>query len=826
MPYHLATPPHPEWGKLSREAEAAKKKFPFRHRASRRARLNFRVGRLRLECIIVDSRPTMKFSLRWLKEYIDLAVPADAMLEKLTLSGTEVEQVTRSGLESPLVVVAQILSSVQHPNADRLRVCQVNDGKGTRQIVCGAKNFRDGDKAPLALPGATLPGNFTIKESKLRGELSQGMLCSAKELALSDDAEGLLILPAEAPVGMPFAEYQPGDTVFELEITPNRPDLLSYRGLAREIAALGAGKLREISVVPPVIDPGGKPWEIRLRASDLGPLYTASHLVDVQVGPSPMWLQKAIAATGHRPINNVVDITNYVLFETGQPLHAFDAVKLSGRQIEVRRARAGEKLQALDDKTYELSSDDLVIADGQGPVAIAGVMGGQSTCVDESTKQIILETAWFSPATVRRTSRRLGLISDSSYRYERRVDPEALLAARNRALQLLVELTGARVVSEASALQDAPLPRGPIVLRQARIDRLLGVSISELETEGMLSRLGCEKVTAALGQTTWQAPSYRDDLAREVDLIEELARLRGLDGIPGRLVAGLQPESTADRIQARLSRLRRALAARGWDECVTDALVEKRFASAESAIELINPLNESYTHLRSSLKSSLLQVAAKNLSRGVAGVQLFELGKVYQRRGDTTHEPLRLGLLIAGEAREAHWDQPARSSDYFDLAGILDLLTHHAAVAPGDILFSGAVSADEARRQGLKAGVYYAEIDLQGALSREAVPETYQPLTPYPPIRRDLAVVVPKSTPQAQVEQALLDSKAPFLQEVKLFDVFTDASGEKISREQKSLAYALTYRSPERTLTEREINDAQTLVRKKLAAELACTFRE
>ena len=276
----------------------------------------------------------MKFSLRWLKSYLDLDVPVPEMLEKLTLSGTEVEHVATTGVDSPHLVVAQIVSSVQHPNADRLRVCQVNDGKGVRQIVCGAKNFKDGDKAPLALPGAKLPGGLVIKESKLRGELSQGMLCSAKELALADDAEGLLILPPDAPVGTLFSEYQPGDTVFEVEVTSNRPDLLSYRGIAREIAATGAGRVKTLFSSAPSFPQTASKWQVNLGAPAVGPYYTATHLTGVKVAPSPPWLQEAIAATGHRPINNVVDITNYVLFETGQPLHAFDAARLQGRAIE------------------------------------------------------------------------------------------------------------------------------------------------------------------------------------------------------------------------------------------------------------------------------------------------------------------------------------------------------------------------------------------------------------------------------------------------------------------------------------------------------------
>ena len=768
----------------------------------------------------------MKFSLRWLNNYIDLTVPVPQMLEQLTLAGTEVEHVSVTGVESPYIVVAQILSSVQHPNADRLRVCQVNDGKGVRQIVCGAKNYKDGDKAPLALPGAKLPGDFTIKESKLRGELSQGMLCSAKELALAEDVEGLLILPADAPVGKLFSEYQPGDTMFDVEITSNRPDLLSYRGMAREIAAIGAGKLKEVPSPAISFPANASAWTAQLDAPDLGPYYTATHLKNVKVGPSPAWLQEAIASTGHRPINNVVDITNYVLFETGQPLHAFDAAKLQGNKISVRRARAGEKLEALDDKTYELLADDLVIADAQTAVAIAGVMGGKPTGVDESTTEIVLEAAWFQPATVRRTSRRLGLMSDSSYRYERRVDPGALLAARDRALALLIELTGATISSAASIAGAPPQGRVPITLRTKKIAGLLGVEVPSATVEENLTRLGCAKVPASSEETVWQPPTFRDDLVREVDLIEEIARIHGLDGVPSRVTAGLHPETDADRSHQRLLRLRHALATRGWDECVTDALIERRFATADIALEMANPLSELQTHLRPALKTSLLQVAAKNLARSVAQLRLFEVGRVYEKREQSTHEPLRLGLLVAGLGAEAAWHQGERPADYYDLSGAVDLLLKNANITGKDILEAGPLSPSELKIHGIKVPVFYAEIALDAWLSRAPQPERYQPVPAFPPVRRDLAVVLPKAVPQAKVEEVIRQAKAPNLESVRLFDLFLDPKGEKIPADHKSLAYALTYRASDKTLTEKEVNDAHDLVRKKLVADLACTFRE
>jgi phenylalanyl-tRNA synthetase beta chain len=769
----------------------------------------------------------MKFSLHWLRHYIDLTVPVPQMLDQLTLAGTEVEHVAAKGVDSPYIVVAQIVSSVQHPNADRLRVCQVNDGTGMRQIVCGAKNYKDGDKAPLALPGAKLPGDFVIKESRLRGELSQGMLCSAKELALAEDAEGLLILPADAPIGKKFSEYMPGDTVFEVEVTSNRPDLLSYRGIAREIAAIGAGTLKEF-VPPQLTFPTAAPaFTSQLSAPELGPYYTATHLTGVKVGPSPKWLQDAIESTGHRPINNVVDITNYVLFETGQPLHAFDAAKLSGKVIDVRRARAGEKLEALDDKTYSLLPDDLVIADAQGPVALAGVMGGKPTGVTGTTTEVVLEAAWFLPATVRRTSRRLGLSSDSSYRYERRVDPGMLLAARDRALSLLIELTGATIASASSIAGAAPQARGPIKLRSSRIKSLLGIEIPSETVSDKLEKLGCEKLSSPdIHEISWQPPTFRDDLHREVDLIEEIARLHGLEGVPARVTTGLHPETDADRAHNRLLRLRRALAVRGWDECVTDALIERRFATAETAIEMANPLSELQTHLRLTLKTSLLQVAAKNLAKGVAQLRLFEVGRVYERRDQSTHEPLRLGLLVAGLGQEGAWYQSERTSDYFDLTGEVDFLTKNLNINVKDILESASVSAAELKIHGIKVPLYYAEIALDPWLSQSPQPERYKPVPTFPPVRRDLAIVLPKSVPQAKVEEVIRTAKAPNLESIRLFDLFLDSKGEKIPADQKSLAYALTYRATDKTLTEKEVNDAHDLIRRKLVADLACTFRE
>ena len=553
----------------------------------------------------------MKASLRWLQEYLTVNCLPEELFERLTMGGTEVEGWQRVGVEDPNVVVAEVLSFVPHPNADRLRLCQVSIGTETRQIVCGAKNFEVGSRVPLALPGAELPGGLKIKESKLRGETSQGMLCSGKELGLGDATDGLLILDAGAVVGQKFSEAVPSDIFFDLEITPNRPDLLSYQGLARELAALGCGSLKPQPATAPLWPDDAAGWRVRIDDPEGCPFYSAVVLADVQVTASPAWLQEKIWAIGHRPINNVVDITNLVLWETGQPLHAFDAEQLHGDQLVIRSAAPGEKILALDDLTHELQPGDLVIADGAGPQAMAGIMGGRSTGVSGQTRRLVLESAWFVPTRVRASSRRLGLSSDSSYRFERRVDPQGLRAARDRAVTLLVELAGAKVVGAPIEVGALPPSRGPITLRQERVARVLGVSYPETEVHSTLTSLGLIEA----GEQ-WQPPSFRYDLEAEIDLIEELARVRGLQNIPGRLHVGWSPRTLTDSIYDRSLEVRHYLAHRGWQECLTEVLLEGALVSQETALEIRNPITAQYTHLRPSLQASLLLALSGNLAQG------------------------------------------------------------------------------------------------------------------------------------------------------------------------------------------------------------------
>jgi phenylalanyl-tRNA synthetase beta chain len=769
----------------------------------------------------------MKFSLHWLQDYIDLNVDRDELFHRLTMTGTEVEHFETRGVQSPLVVVAQILEAKQHPNADRLKVCRVNDGTEERQIVCGATNYKVGDKVPLALPGAELSGGLKIKESKLRGELSQGMMCSGKELGLGEDHEGLLILDPNVPLGKKLHEIQPADTLFDVEITPNRPDLLSYLGMAREIAAIGAGKLKPQPTVKIDWPANESGWRVKLDAGERVPVFTLTLLGNVKVGPSPAWLREKIEVMGHRSINNVVDVTNFVMWESGQPMHAFDATLLKGKMLAARHPKPGEKLEMLDDKTYSIADEDVVIADAENAVSLGGIIGGKPSAINDRTTELALEAAWFLPGGIRRASRRYGILTDSAYRFERGVDAGNLLRARDRAVALLQELAGAKIVAAPIVQGTAPIVTRDVKLRAGRAETIIGTKIKAEDIDHGLTALGLQKLESTPEATTWRTPSFRNDLEREIDLIEEIARLHGMENVPARINHGLQRESDADRTQDRLLALRQSLAARGWDECVTDSLVSPDQAGdAATTVALSNPLNELYTHMRSSLKHSLLAAAANNLARDNRQLKLFEIGRVYKKSKSLIAEPMHLGLLVAGEAHAASWWQTERPADLFDLMGAADFLTGAEKIPAAACVESGRMGAAALKKHGIKTSVFYAEFVLDEWLELKQEAALYQMLPQYPAVQRDVAVVVEQSMQHATVLKAIESAKIKELEKIELFDVFVDPDGKKIPPEKKSLAYALTYRAKERTLKEEEVNAWHEQLRERLKKELGCSFRE
>ena len=809
----------------------------------------------------------MKISLNWLREFVELPPTTGALCELLTMAGVEVEGVETRGAAFDKVVVAQVLESAQHPNADRLSVCKVDDGSGEpKQIVCGAKNYKVGDKVPLAQAGAVLPGDFKIKVGKLRGVESQGMMCSAKELKLAEDAEGLLILPADTRIGTPIGDLFPPDTILDLEITPNRPDLLSYFGLAREVAALTGKKsaTEHTEDTEKENNPGdlrdlGGSIEIQIDAGELCPFYSARKISNIKVGPSPEWLRAKIEASGLRAINNVVDITNFVLLETGQPLHAFDADKLRGG-VRARLARDGEEFLALDGKTYKLDASDLVIADAERATAIAGVMGGEETGVTESTRNVVLESAYFLPGAIRRTGRRLGLSSDSSYRFERGVDPENVLTASRRATDLILELAGGEAapgVATAGALPDF---RRNVPLRIERVDALLGVQLPPVKIDSILTGLGLEQ----RGES-WGVPSFRQDLTREVDLIEEIARVVGIDNIPSRVAGTFAPVSDTDRAHDRNMALRRQLAAIGFYETRTLTLVGENAAPVGAEVLRVkNPLTADQVVMRPSLIPGLVQTLANNVRGGTKSVRLFEIGRVFRaanvggasvprteaaleiaalRPLPQIEEQMHFGLLVTGSTAAISWrETKPRDNDFFDIKGVIEALgvgtvefrpLQHPTLALGAEVFLGDTQIGcvgqlppaVARELDVTAPVLVAEIHLS-KLDAAAAKRVYREIEKFPAVTLDVAMIVPLAASHAQVSAVLKKANEPLLAGVALFDVFTDASGQKIAADKKSLAYSLTYRAPERTLTLNEANAAHARLKERLKSEMGAAIRE
>jgi phenylalanyl-tRNA synthetase beta chain len=618
----------------------------------------------------------MKFSVTWLGEFVDLPESIDELSELLTLAGVEIEAIEQRRAHIDKVVAAQITSSSQHPNADRLTVCQVDDGSGqARQIVCGATNYKVGDKVPLALPGATLPNGLKIRQSKLRGVESEGMLCSPIELGLGQDATGLLILSAEAKVGAPIADLFPVDTILDVEITPTRGDLLSHFGMAREIAALlgrSRGDLGGSSSdrTPPVpLTRTG----VKIAALRECPFYSARRIEDVEVGPSPEWLRAKIEAVGIRSINNIVDISNFVMLELGQPTHAFDADKLNG-SIIVRLARDAEKFLALDGKTYSLTPENLVIADERRVVGIAGVMGGEETGVTASTRNVVLESAYFSPVSIRRTARSLNLPSDASYRFERGVDPDMVLRASQRATELIREMARGKPAQEVAADGQVPPPPAPVSLNYTKCNQVLGVAIAEKTADQILERFGLSKSKNKQAEATWAVPSYRRDLQRDVDLIEEIVRAYGVQKIAGADRSRFTPRSAADISHDLEAALREALVGRGLAEARTSKLIPRRQLSfSENAIELRNPLSEDHVALRPSLMAGLLGVLERNVRAGVERVAIFEVGRVFLPVSGKEEER-RLGILLWGTlSGTPHWrSAEKRQLDFIDLKGVIE----------------------------------------------------------------------------------------------------------------------------------------------------------
>ena len=829
----------------------------------------------------------MRVSYKWLKELVELPLKSEDLVKELVRTGTEVEAVETLGQQFDNIVTAQIISKQAHPDSDHMWVCMVDVGEEEPlQIVCGAQNFEAGDHIVTAKIGAVLPGDFKIKKSKLRGVLSCGMNCSYRELGLGDDHEGIIILPKGSPIGMPFAQYQGlGDEILELEITPNRPDCLSMYGMAREAAAaLGTSyslasptelgdfepsKILEEASKASVKNANGKSLEdlldFKIEDETRAYRYTAKLLHNVKLGPSPAWLQERLNACGCRSINNVVDVTNYVMFLLGQPLHAFDwdklcAYKESERlQMSVRAAHEGECLQTLDGVQRSLNPDMSLIAVGDKGVALAGVMGGQETEVTENTSSVLLESAVFSSAHTSRTSRNLQLFSESSIRYERGVDAQMSLFALEYAAALLVKLAEAEPV--ASHIDVYPVKKDELKLlfRADKLRAFVGAEISDQESCAFLEALGC-KLNALEEPHHFEVvvPSFRPDLTREIDLYEEVLRLWGMQRVPSSIPAarghwgGLSKEQ---QIERKIGQVMRAL---GLNETITYSLVSPHDLASLGlseegrgfSVELLNPMSEEQSVLRRSLLPGMLRNLAYNQAHGVKNVQLYEEGSVFygQSKSIQPKEKRLISAVLFGSFTEKSWNQEVQELGFFDMKGILESLvrelciqkarfrvleTKDTCLQPGraaellagssSIGFFGELHPKVAQAFDLEGPIAVCELDLDLLIKHAQERRPYVDVPKLPAVELDFALVVDEEMSAERLEQMIKSAGNKLLESVRLFDVYRDE--QRLGKNKKSLAFKLVYRSDDHTLSSEEVEKAHSRVVDKVSKAAGASLR-
>lgn len=802
----------------------------------------------------------MRVTYNWLKEYVDIDLTAAELAARLDLTGIEVESLVHLGDGFDRVVVGKIVSIEPHPNADRLSCCLVDVGREKpAEIVCGAKNIKTDDLVPVALPGANLPNGLKIKISKLRGRKSEGMMCSAAELQLGKDAGGILILPVSAQIGAPISQVlELDDYLFELEVTPNRPDCLGVIGLAREVAAITGGKFKIPNIKAVATGTAtDSQIEVKVEAADLCPRYVACLFKDVSIGPSPIWLIRRLEAVGIRAVNNIVDITNYIMMETGQPLHAFDFDLIKGAQIVVRRAQAGENLITIDHIKRELNPEMLLITDAKHPLALAGVMGGFDSEISAQTTSVLLESAAFLPTNIMRTSRSLELITESSYRFEKGVDVNGCLYAAERAALLMVELAGAQLQTGAIDIYPKKLGARKVNLRPARANQILGTKISRTKMATILNGLELStKAGPKKDALTVTIPTFRVDLEREIDLIEEIARVYGLNKIPPTLPLSTAAERGLSPLQLQRQALRQIMLSAGFNEAVNYTFIgnkELDFMTLPDghpwrrAPRLTNPISEEQKLLRTSLLPGLLRNVKHNLNHGQNNVRIFEMGTIFLETSQVLPtEILELGGLLSGDREPSNWLNSAGEVDFFDIKGMVEIIAEqanlndydfrpatHASLHPGStaellaegevVGLMGQVHPDVQRAYGIKQKVFVFQIEVDNLLGRTISERAFREIGRLPGVELDLALVVDERTANEQIKKVIRDSGEGLLKELRLFDLYR---GSNLPPGKKSLAYALTYRSDKRTLREKEVQKIHQRIIRKVFQELGATLRE
>ena len=791
----------------------------------------------------------MLVSLKWLKDYVDINLSPKELADKLTMAGLEVDAIQEMSAGFSEVVVAKVLSVNAHPNADKLSLCDVSTGDKTFKVVCGAPNVRAGMITAFAKVGAVIPGGYTIKQTKIRGELSEGMLCSEEELGIGDDSSGITTLAVHLRLGDDLSSaLQLGDTIFDIGITPNRSDCLSMVGIAREVAAITGQRFHypEIHFSENEEDIA-QFTSVQILDPDLCPRYTARIIRNVKIGPSPAWMRTRLEAIGLRAINNIVDITNFVMMELGQPLHAFDYRLLEQGRIVVRRAKPAEEFVSLDGKTRILSGDTLMICDGVKPIAVAGVMGGQNSEVQEDTQTILLESAYFNPSSIRRTSKQLGMGTDAAYRFERGIDPEGVVRALDRAAQLMADLSEGTVLKgyidqyphKINSAKD-------IQLRPERVSQILGAALEEDEMMQILSSLGMDaRKTRRFLEVT--PPTYRVDITRETDLIEEIARLHGYSKIP-ETIPEIKAQPERDVRQRVETRIREILTADGFTELInysfsTPISAEMlRFEETDERrhfIKILNPLSEDQSIMRTSLIYGLLDTLRKNLNVGNADVRVFEKGKSFiaQTTGDLPLEGERLCGLLSGMRYENLWSV-GESADFYDIKGCVEKLLEGlridgvACIASADqpflhpgracrlvwhegtLGFLGEVHPDVLNRMDIRSKAHVFELDFGLLINGFQQRSAFKEIPRFPPSFRDGSFLVDKSLEAEKILAVAESEPEELLEKIEIFDVYM---GKNIPASTKSIALRFTYRSQDKTLTDDEVNRAHMRLVKKIA---------
>jgi len=800
----------------------------------------------------------MKVTLNWLKEYVDFDFSADELSHRLTMVGLEVDAMEHHGNGLDSVIVARLADVSPHPDADRLTVCKVETGSATVQVVCGAKNHKTGDLVAFAQVGTVLPGDFKIKKSKIRHQESFGMLCSTKELGLGEDADGIMILPADLPLGRPvFEVLGMKDVMYEIGLTPNRPDCLSVVGVAREVSAMTGKPLR---LPDPDLHEAGvqasDKTSVVIEDADFCPRYAARLIEGVKIGPSPDWMVRRLETIGMRSINNVVDITNFVMMELGQPLHAFDFNLLRENRIVVRRAGQGDKFTTLDGQERTLEASDLVICDGVGPVALAGVMGGLDSEVQDDTKDILLESAYFNPVAIRRTSKRLGLHTESSHRFERGTDVDMVPLALDRAAAMIAELADGTVAPGAVDVYPEQLARRIVTITASRTSEVLGLELGIGDISDKLAAIGlkCEPGDGAL---MVEIPNFRPDLEREIDLIEEVARLVGYDQIPVTMpVSSL----TCQQLPAHLSlerKVRDQMTSLGYSEIINYSFFNPecldRIGLSDNDprrqnVRILNPLAEDQGVMRTTLVPSLLETAARNLAYRSEDLALFELRPVFRSSdgADLPQESLRLTAILCGRREPLGWAQSDAKVDFFDMKGAIeDLLCslritgltwdkqsdeayYHpgksSALYCGDRLLGtlGELHPEVLYEFDLGQSAIICDLDVEALFEIGSGKIQFQPMSRYPDVQRDSAFLVDIEISAQQVLTVLGRVKIKDLEKIELFDVY---SGEGIPEGKKSLAIRASYRALDRTLTDELIQNLHGKLVKAMEKELSAELR-